>query len=104
MRLFAEAQELTSKKTTAEYKSWCNDRISLLSERILNHARRGLHEVIINDSKYTADEVYKYFTKEGFTISEIGREKRGDWYYPCWNKWDGRKPLEEKQVKISWEN
>jgi hypothetical protein len=96
MGLLAEAQRLTNKKTTEEYKSWCNDRIPLLSERIKSHARRGLHEVEINDSKYTANEVYKYFRKEGFTIFE-----RLNW---SWIEWDGKNPLNSKRVKISWEN
>ena len=102
MNLLAEAQKLTTKKTTSDYKSWCEERIKVLSKRIKTHAQQGNCVVDINDSKHTAEEVYRHFKKEGFTILERGRELRGDWYYTCWNKWNGRKPLESKNIRISW--
>ena len=103
MDLLTEARKLTSKKTANDYKSWCEERIKVLSKRIKRHAQQGNCSIDIKDSKHTAEEVYRHFRKEGFTIFETGREKKGDWYYLCWNKWNGRKPLESKRIKISWE-
>lgn len=103
MDLLTEARKLTSKKTANDYKSWCEERIKVLSKRIKRHAQQGNCFIDIKDSKHTAEEVYKHFRKEGFTIFERGRELKGSWYYGCWNKWNGRKPLESKRIKISWE-
>ena len=109
MSLLEQAQTMTKKSSKKDYDEWCEKRIKILQQRILDHAKNGKSHVLIRDSKYCADRVYRHFKRMGFQIEECTRLWfDGSLLQPPHIRdrtrkvWNGLSHLKYKAILISW--
>ena len=108
MSLLEQAQTMTKKSSKKDYDEWCEKRIKILQQRILNHAKNGKNHVLIRDSKYCADRVYRHFKRMGFQIEECTKVWFDGSLYniyglpPGRRVWNGLSHLKYKTILISW--